>query len=68
MPDPNAPDPADLENTTEELYAALANLPVQHRQVLELRFGFDDGKVRFGACYVDDASGRYGSASAFLPQ
>jgi RNA polymerase sigma factor (sigma-70 family) len=45
LPDPNAPDPADLENTTEELYEALAEITPQQRQVLELRFGFNDGKT-----------------------
>ncbi len=31
-------------------------------------FYFYDGKVEFGALWFDDASGRYGSASGFLPQ
>lgn len=31
-------------------------------------FRFDVGKVKFGGRYVDDASGRYGSASGFLSQ
>ena len=31
-------------------------------------FHFSDGKVGFSACWYDDASGVYGSASAFLSQ
>ena len=31
-------------------------------------FSFDGGEVRFGACWVDDAVERYGSASGFVSQ
>ena len=31
-------------------------------------FKFDDGKIRFGARWISNADGSYGSASAFLPQ
>lgn len=31
-------------------------------------FGFYDGKIKFGANDVDDAYGRYGSASGFAPE
>jgi hypothetical protein len=31
-------------------------------------FGFDDGRVRFVTRWFDNARGRFGSASAFLPQ
>lgn len=31
-------------------------------------FGFNDGEVKFGTIWCDDANGYYGSVSAFVPQ